>query len=437
MGGIAAVTGLLFSSMMAATADAASPPACIQTEFSAGPASLPAEGLDPVVAGNNVYAAYTDPTGLVFEASSDGGRTWTSTVLDPHGSYPRIAAGQGNVYVTWVSNLGAPNASESFAVSSSNGKAFGPVLDLGLVDTATNDDFVPQIATTRDGVVVVFAAPNADGIVAAVSPNKGASFKNTVLLAGASIAGTSTEEVVAASGTKIFVGWITTGTDGLRTIQQATSSDGFATYVQSTYTPVGAQNREPIVTVSPSTGTLYLVYRDDRLSTYGLSQAYLASSTDFGVTWSAPVLVDPGTSDEREVTVAADGSNVYVAYMKFLNDYWNPSLVVSQDGGVTFSPAITLGNSGLEGRKLDTEDFEPQLWAGGNAMHVGYNLGGSVYTQSTVTGGVRFNDPLLIGTGSQAQIAWDATLWIGSAGQANIAVCNYSARGVPAGRRHG
>jgi hypothetical protein len=101
----------------------------------------------------------------------------------------------------------------------------------------------------------------------------------------------------------------------------------------------------PSVAVDPKTGTLYVVWQDDRFSP-GVDQVVLSRSSDSGESWSEPLLVPDGPRNAPNFTpaVAVNGNGlVGVAYYSLRNDpgrrtFADEYLSVSRDGGQHFGP---------------------------------------------------------------------------------------------------
>jgi hypothetical protein len=398
--------------------------ACVTTQFSAGPAELPAENEDPVVAGKYIYAAYQDPSGLVLQVSADGGSSWNATVLDPVGSFPRIAVAGTDVYVTWASCPKAANCSISFTKLSGRGAAPGPVRTLGLsrlTAQTINGDNELQIDASKREVAVIYGASTGNDMTVADSQDGGASFTQTSFSVPTSAG--ADEEVIAVSGRQNWVGWEASGSDGLRKNFQAVSTNGFKTYAEQTVTPTGVESREPIVALDHATGILYLVWRDDHLNVPGeVSIGNFASSTNFGATWSAPAVINASTFDGREYNIAADSGNVYIAYNDQIGKFWYPALVMSANGGTTFSAPIYFGDSGISGN-FTNEFYEPRVWADGDSMSIVYYANGSIYLGMSNRGAHKTPTIMLVGQGTEPQLFANTVLWRGASGQANFTIC--------------
>ena len=110
----------------------------------------------------------------------------------------------------------------------------------------------------------------------------------------------------------------------------------------------------PAAAVDPKTGAIYAVWDDGRFRSDGKNDAVLSKSTDNGTTWTRPVRVSTGPTnnkvDHYNVTVAADNGLVHVAWRQrdesgktplfapVIDTYYRES----RDGGKTFSPPLQV-----------------------------------------------------------------------------------------------
>jgi hypothetical protein len=144
--------------------------ACSRRSLSIAPASVPEEREDPAVSGRNIYAAYSDSWGLVLRASHDAGATWASTMLDPVGILPRIAASGHRVYIAWLART-ASKWSVEFLRSEDDGETFLGKTDLGPFYRAEEPpigEHEIQIAVSGS-LVAVITRPDIDDMAVAVS----------------------------------------------------------------------------------------------------------------------------------------------------------------------------------------------------------------------------------------------------------------------------
>ena len=132
----------------------------------------------------------------------------------------------------------------------------------------------------------------------------------------------------------------------------AVTTDGGQTWTQQHLTGDTERNCADMSVAFGPDGTVYTT----RVAYVGtdVGQVYLQSSSDGGMTWSAPTVVLDGVSDQlgvdRPWVLVDDGAssphkgNLYVVAKTAFFDYLNPHLYFkrSTDGGHTFSPTLQL-----------------------------------------------------------------------------------------------
>jgi len=105
----------------------------------------------------------------------------------------------------------------------------------------------------------------------------------------------------------------------------------------------------PAAAIDPVSGHMYVVWQDTRFNSSGLNDIVLSESTDGGLTWSSPRVVNPTAAglDRFTPAVAANGGNVYISYGTRADSGTAPDvsedLVVSTDGGTTFGAEQAAG----------------------------------------------------------------------------------------------
>jgi len=120
--------------------------------------------------------------------------------------------------------------------------------------------------------------------------------------------------------------------------------------------PVRDAGTLPDLAVDRSSGALYAVWQDGRLSPFGASNILIASSTDGGDTWSAPVAVTHTPLNQAflpAVAVAADGT-VGVLFYDFRNDVFGDAELTTDVHLALFSPGLLpLGEHTLTASSFD------------------------------------------------------------------------------------
>jgi len=112
----------------------------------------------------------------------------------------------------------------------------------------------------------------------------------------------------------------------------------------------------PSATADPVTGYLYAAWQDTRFGADGLNDIVMTRSTDGGVSWESPRLVNSHTSAGRRhfftPAVAAHGGAVHVTYASVRvrhgvrRDKVDLRYALSNDGGVSFRRDRRLGRLG-------------------------------------------------------------------------------------------
>jgi hypothetical protein len=358
------------------------------------------EGSNPVALGKYVYAAFSQDNNIGVAVSSDYGRTIGNPVLIPDGPGPdmavRLGAGYASVYAQWVKRL-SDGLHSMFAASHDHGKTWQRAIDLGLKRKGS----LTQLAA--DGANVHAAYLTDDGNVTVRSSSDGGrTFSPAV-----SIAPAGAEIVITSYGQDVYVAW------GIRDpkieVMFAASHDGGRTYkVQNLTTDRPSGANEPIFALDRTSGRLSLVWRENKPW-----QAVYVQSLDRGNTWSKPLVVDTPT---RQVTVADDGTFIYVPYLKPIKvdgvlDY-QIYVAVSADGGKTFGPGKNIsGATGIS--DFHGDEARPMSWVWDG--HDSFNLSGvkqdGVYAWNGKNGHIW--NSVFLGPGSLAAPARNAFVWEG------------------------
>lgn len=338
---------------------------------------------------------------LGFAASTDEGATWTEGLVPglttssdgewDRASDPWVAYGPGSsaYFCSLLFEEAAPDNAIGVNRSTDGGRSWGPVVLATFsdaefndkqsltVDTATGSPYLGRVYvvwdanfdTNRDGAVerqTVFVTHSSD---------EGATWSRPVKVRknGANV-GCIARVGPDGSVSMVWLGGSLTGRKSY--IYFAKSTDGGESWSKarriSEVRAAGVSgfrsgNGLPSFDVDPATGALYVAWADARFT--GVDQIALISSTDGGVTWSAPRRVSDGPGDAPAFTVsvaARPGGHVAVSSYSLRNDPERAFLVdvfvqVSADGGATFGTA----------RRATPESFDIR-WA---AQARGYFLG--------------------------------------------------------------
>lgn len=161
---------------------------------------------------------------------------------------------------------------------------------------------------------------NENGLIVLRSTDDGATFRlrttTTVCVPGVTI-----DAVVLANGTLVVAA------PGPVVL---VSADGGATF--RTTATLGATSPSASLALDASTGKLYLAF-----STAGILE--VSASADGGASWSVPV---PTLASAPSAEIAANAGIVVLAYPQLVGTLELPAVVVSSDGGLTFSTGILL-----------------------------------------------------------------------------------------------
>ena len=195
----------------------------------------------------------------------------------------------------------------------------------------------------------------------------------------------------------------------------ARSADGGRTWESETLAgdtahplPAGATHCADPAVAFGSEGTIYVAYDASRLG--GPGRAYLASSTDHGVTFGAPTPLDPdpGGGGDFEPAVAAGPSRgtVSVAFERYGTEFVDASVlaVTSNDGGRSFSQPVLVSpaeQNAVNGRATAATDRAGTLYVGWvDAAEVDFDGSGDARLEVAASpdGGRSFAAPVTVAT---------------------------------------
>jgi hypothetical protein len=359
----------------------------------AGPQSETSIAIDPsnasrIVGGSNEI--FRLPMRGYF--STDGGSTWTGVDLPlpppiaqngfDFGSDPGVAwDANGNVYYSYIvvffSSGGSINGTEmAVARSSDGGQMWTPTyFNLGgpgqfndkpmiTVDTNPKSPNFNTIYVAWDTTVIGHGGPSSSGIQFSRSTDGGKTFSTPVVISetnGGQRFGIGADPFVGPDGT-VYVAWH----DLTNAILVRGSADAGSTWgAINTVAPtrilfdaaIPPQNTRGAL-VYPACGAdrsgglfagrLYCSWMDDNGN--GDTDVFLASSTDKGATWSAPLTVndDGGGSFQFNQWLAVDPATgaVDLSWNDSRNDPTNAATDVyfsqSADGGASVSPNVKV-----------------------------------------------------------------------------------------------
>lgn len=361
------------------------------------PSTLPYQFIgDPVLAfdsrGNAYYTLIADHEGqgglftnvsVVIYRSTDGGFSWqgpvtiapgTGGVVGPKDFNDKVYMAvdtspaspfRDRVYVTWTRFLTGPQGSyiESpiYLSYSDDGVNWSPEQEISGADAALcpvefgdpdgrcDEDQTSQPIVGPDGTVYV-AFENFQ------SPDP--TFRGQTLIVRSSDGGNTWEG-------PFFVNELFDGAN-----DYPINTSGRQTFTGCNFRN-GAQGN---LTVDPATGTLYLIWGDNRNGTGALTDndVFITKSTDGGTTWSAPKVVSSAANDQFYPWGAiGPGGEIVVGYM---DRQYQPAGTSCQYG---FTVAVSKnGGSSFTEKRVDTglSRADESRWFGRNTAFIGdYN----------------------------------------------------------------
>jgi len=341
-------------------------------------ATLPGEGSDPVISGNNVYVSWSSSAGgsseVLFARSTNEGTSFGASVAlsnNTKSTEPRLAASGQNVYAVWHDASVATGAI-LFRVSHDNGTSFSAAVDLSSNFTFSHG---PQISALGDHVYVVWIANSPLlnlQVVFRESDDEGSTFGPAINLSNDS--GPTQEAAMAASGSNVYVTWEDQST-GVGQIGYSVSHDYGMTFPENStdlsQIPSPQHAREPLFAVSGS--YLYVLWRTDTNTFPDNSEEFLLVSSDNGTTFpSGPVNLSNNPGISRMDDLAAYGPNLYVIWRDNTNGTFDLYYVASHDHGATFSHVVDLsGNTAMTVVNQDgAYDDHPRVDVNGSDVYV-------------------------------------------------------------------
>jgi hypothetical protein len=296
--------------------------------------------VDPSVAaaGSYVYVAWMDNTpvtgsGSAYEiwlrVSSNNGASFGSPIrLTTNTGYsecPSVCAIGNYVYVAWQDNTPVTGSGSAFEIwlreSSNNGGSFGTAVRLttntGMSDQASVVAVGSNVYVTWEDNTPVTGSGSAYEIWLRVSSNNGASFGSAIRIT--TNTGVSGDPSVAAVGSNVYVAWDdntpVTGSGGSYEIWLRVSSNSGASFGSAVRltTNTGA-SLYPSVAAAGS--NVYVAWEDDTQVTGSgtYNEVWLRISSNSGASFGSAVRLTTNTGISQYPSVAAAGSNVYVAW---------------------------------------------------------------------------------------------------------------------------
>lgn len=282
---------------------------------------------------------------LMLIVSSPLRAAWTTQRLtnDSGASFePAIAIDGPNVYVVW-SNETPGRRNIYFKKSSSGGATWQGVHRF--TESSPNSRN-PKIAVNGSSVYVVWEdhAQGHEGIYLRRSLNRGETWQSARRLVNSLVFAWS--PAIAVNGSNIYVAWSDIAPANYE-IYFRKSADGGATW-QSTerLTNNSGSSDNPALAVSGS--NVYIVWKDNTLREH--EEIYFRKSPNGGATWQSAQRFMEYTGTSLHPTIAAGGSNVYVAWHHYVTENSEIYYTKSSNRGATWQNIQRLTkNSGASG----------------------------------------------------------------------------------------
>ncbi len=319
-------------------------------------------------AGSNLYAVWLNNTAgntdILFRASTNDGGSWTPALGTPAfkvsnratngaSSNPEVAAAGSNVYVVWQDNS-TGNAEVWFRASINSGGSFGSPVNLS---GETRDSTEPQIAVSGTNVYVTWqnevSGPSGSiDIFFRASSNGGATWSPAIASAATNLSNdkSSTEPVIAAVGSNVYVAWRDTNI-GKNDIFFRASSNGGSSWVPALGSaPVNlSQNPSSPTTTSfqgkiLATGSnVYVLWTKDTPTT---DDIFFTASTNNGGSFTTPSVNLSNNAGSIFPQASATGNSVHVVWEDHSQGGGTQvAYRVSTNNGGTFNSAVSLGSS--------------------------------------------------------------------------------------------
>ncbi|HEU4436637.1 MAG TPA: sialidase family protein, partial [candidate division Zixibacteria bacterium] len=294
--------------------------------------------------GDTVYVVTSDGGNVVCQKSTDGGQSFgfpviVNTIADAGNPSMRVDTA-GVVYVAYQLN-----ADIYFSKSIDGGASFTPGVKV-------NDDTIPQVGQEKPSIVInnkgqIFivwrdqrkSAPHTHQTVfVSVSYDGGLNFGTNVQVNDSlSILG-ETVDIGADDNGHVYVVWIT----NQNSLALARSEDSAITFGNPT---VVNSDLNESATIAVGIGMVAIAWGNVRfVNTTEVFTVYFSISSDFGITFSPPILID-SSSPARNPSLVWKQGKLYLSWqashvrsdsLRYLDIFFSHSF----DGGSTFAPRI-------------------------------------------------------------------------------------------------
>ncbi len=382
-----------------------------------------------------ISASSTRDFDTLVSTSSDNGKTWTvQRVLDPNANVPYeeeseddfhpdvFTDGAGNWVAVWYSyfNLNGTIGDDIDILvsrSTDNGTTWTPSIPLNS-DAETDhlaydypSDYTPHLATDGNGIWIAawhkkLIEESDYDIYISRSTDNGTTWSTMSQLTAdmASDAGDDNSPRIAVDDAgNWIISWNSdnlVGTNGIGDddIHYSRSADGGLTWSARMLlnTDGTSDNYKDAYGDLVNDGQVWLATWNRELVTDGDDDVMLARSTDGGITWSAPAVINnyydtDGSADDLRPRLATDKAGVWVATWYAKDHFgfpWGPDhdlvFVRSDDGGLTWSDGQALNGSAP--MDFAARDYNPEIRATETGQWLTvwfstYDLGGTIGTE--------------------------------------------------------
>lgn len=297
------------------------------------------------------------------------------------------ADARGRVHVAWADERDG-NREIYYQRSIDGGVSWGPPARL-TVDSAFSNN--PSIGAQGDALHLAWWDTRNGGhqIYYKRSLNGGATWETDRQVVASP--GGGAHPSLAVAGDRVHIAYVD-GRDGQSEVYYARSLDRGATWAVpvrlsllpwNSFTP----------TVAASGQDVYVAWTDtrDAMTVEGFEEEYFRHSRDGGATWEAEVRLTSDPASSWAPSLAADGSDVWVAWFDDRGGDWEIYLKRSTDRGATWSADRRLTHSA--GASL-----RPSLARRGSALHVVFwdtrDANEEVYWLTSPDRGATWDDPV-------------------------------------------
>jgi hypothetical protein len=229
------------------------------------------------------------------------------------------------------------------------------------------------------------------------SNNHGVTWRNSDIRLDTNTAGASRSisPEVAASGSNVYVVWYDNRDGSYTDIYMNYSNDAGHTWQASDIrlnTDSAGTNYAHSPKIVATGDKVYVVWQDSREGSTSATNLYLNYSHDAGANWLASdKRIDHRVGEPYEVSLYAEGNNVYVCWDEYGDSYLDIFFTRSTDSGATWLASDTRINNTSLG-----DCSTPRMAVHGNNIHITwdryYNYSNYFYWARSSDGGVTWPD---------------------------------------------